>query len=188
MSLFFAWSLPVLNFNRTFVRVNNSVATECLVARRLCLQKDNIMMKLAKTMCLGCMLLMAIPVDSLAGIKGGKNSQFDWNPVINAIIEVESEGNAMAVDKSGKSCGSMQITPVMVKECNRILSLRKSSLRYTMKDRFSVSKSKEMFLLYQSFYNPKNDVEMAIRSWNGGINYTKKGTQKYYLKVMSKMK
>ena len=146
------------------------------------------MNRLAKTTCILCMLLMLIPADSFAGIKGKKASRFDWTPVINAIIQVESEGNAMAVDKSGKSCGSMQITPIMVKECNRILSLRKSSKRYEMKDRFSVVKSKEMFLLFQSFYNPKNDIELAIRSWNGGMNFTKKGTQRYYQKVMSKMK
>ena len=57
-----------------------------------------------------------------------------------------------------------------------------------MEDRFSVSKSKEMFLRFQSFYNPKNDVELAIRSWNGGMNFTRRGTQRYYQKVMSKMK
>ena len=146
------------------------------------------MNRLIKTTCLVCMLLMSIPTNAPAGIKTKKSPQFDWNPVINAIIEVESEGNPKAVDKSGKSCGCMQITPILVKECNRILSLRKSSKRYSMKDRFSVNKSKEMFLLYQSFYNPKNDVELAIRSWNGGINFTKRGTQRYYNKVMSKMK
>ena len=57
-----------------------------------------------------------------------------------------------------------------------------------MKDRFSVKKSKEMFILYQSFYNPKNSVEQAIRSWNGGMDYSIRGTQKYFEKVMSKMK
>lgn len=131
---------------------------------------------------------MLAPVNASAGTKGKKSSKFDWNPVIDAIIEVESEGNAKAVDKSGKSCGILQITPILVEECNRILSLKKSSKRYTMNDRFSVKKSKEMFLLFQSFYNPKNSVELAIRSWNGGINYTLKGTQKYFEKVMSKMK
>ena len=88
------------------------------------------MYRLAKTTCLVCMLLMLIPMNASAGIKGKKASRFDWTPVINAIIEVESEGNAKAVDKSGKSCGCM----------------------------------------------------------NGGINFTKRGTQKYYRKVMSKMK
>jgi hypothetical protein len=134
------------------------------------------------------MLLMLIPANASAGIKGKKASQFDWTPVINAIIEVESEGDANAIDKGGKSCGCMQITPILVKECNRILELRKSSKRYSMKDRFNVAKSKEMFLLFQSFYNPKNDVELAIRSWNGGMKFTKRGTQRYYQKVMSKMK
>jgi hypothetical protein len=75
-----------------------------------------------------------------------------------------------------------------VKECNRILQLRKSAKRYSMSDRFSASKSKEMFLLYQSFYNPHNNVEQAIRSWNGGMSFTKRGTQRYFEKVMSKMK
>ena len=146
------------------------------------------MVKLAKIACLSCMILMLAPINASAGTKGKKSSRFDWNPVIDAIIEVESEGKADAVDKSGKSCGIMQITPILVKECNRILELKKSSKRYTMQDRFSVKKSKEMFLLFQSFYNPKNSVELAIRSWNGGMNYTKRGTQKYFEKVMSKMK
>ena len=146
------------------------------------------MVKLAKIACLTCMILMLVPINASAGTKGKNGSRFDWNPVIDAIIEVESEGKADAVDKSGKSCGIMQITPILVKECNRILELRKSSKRYTMNDRFSVNKSKEMFLLFQSYYNPKNSVELAIRSWNGGMNYTKRGTQKYFEKVMSKMK
>ena len=146
------------------------------------------MEKLAKIACMTCMILMLAPINASAGTKGKKSSRFDWNPVIDAIIEVESEGKADAVDKSGKSCGIMQITPILVKECNRILELKKSSKRYTMQDRFSVKKSKEMFLLFQSFYNPKNSVELAIRSWNGGMNYTKRGTQKYFEKVMSKMK
>lgn len=135
-----------------------------------------------------CMMLMLAPINASAGTKGKQKSRFDWNPIINAIIEVESAGNANAVDKSGKSCGVLQITPILVKECNRILELKKSSKRYTMDDRFNVSKSKEMFLLFQSYFNPKNDVEFAIRSWNGGLNYTKKATQKYFEKVMSRLK
>jgi len=134
------------------------------------------------------MMMLVLAEASARGTKGTKGSAFDWNPVISAIIEVESEGNARAVDKSGKSCGIMQITPVLVKDCNRILKLRGSSRQYTMGDRFNAEKSKEMFLLYQSFYNPKNSVEQAIRSWNGGMNYTRKGTQRYFEKVMSKMK
>lgn len=114
--------------------------------------------------------------------KGAKGSAFNWNPVMDAIIQVESEGNPKAV--SGNSCGAMQITPIMVKECNNILKKRKSKKRFTLSDRFNVAKSKEMFILFQSHYNPLNSVEQAIRSWNGGLHYTVRGTQSYYNKVM----
>lgn len=105
---------------------------------------------------------------------------------MDAIIQVESEGNTRAV--SGNSVGAMQITPILVADCNNILKLRKSKKRYTLKDRFNLAKSKEMFLLIQSFYNVENNIEKAIRSWNGGIRYTVRGTQKYYNKVMSHLR
>ena len=79
----------------------------------------------------------------------------------------------------------MQITPIMVAECNNILKARKSKKRFSLADRFNVAKSKEMFLLIQSFHNPVNDIEKAIRSWNGGMNYSIRGTQRYFEKVMS---
>ena len=94
----------------------------------------------------------------------------------------ESEGDTKAV--SGNSCGAMQITPILVKECNEILKKRKSKKRFTLRDRFSLEKSKEMFILIQSHFNPLNDIEMAIRSWNGGVRYNVKRTQRYFEKVM----
>ena len=114
-----------------------------------------------------------------------KSSGFDWNPVMDAIIQVESEGNPRAV--SGNSVGVMQITPVLVKECNNILQKQKSNKRYTLDDRYSVEKSKEMFLLIQKYFNPENNVEKAIRSWNGGMKYSIRATNKYYKKVLARM-
>ena len=107
---------------------------------------------------------------------------FDWEPVMQAIVEVESEGDTKAV--SGNSCGAMQITPILVAECNDILKKRKSKKRFSLRDRFSLAKSKEMFMLIQSHFNPLNDIERAIRSWNGGNNYSVKRTQRYFEKVM----
>ncbi len=107
---------------------------------------------------------------------------FDWEPVMQAIIQVESEGNAKAV--KGNSCGAMQITPILVAECNQILKKRNSKKRFTLRDRFSLAKSKEMFELIQSYFNPLNDIERAIRSWNGGNKYSVKRTQRYFDKVM----
>lgn len=115
-----------------------------------------------------------------------QSPQFDWNPVMDAIIQVESKGNPKAV--SGNSCGAMQITPILVRECNNILKRRKSKKRFKLSDRFNVAKSKEMFILFQSVHNPQNSIEQAIRSWNGGLRYSIKGTQRYFNKVMNLLK
>ena len=114
------------------------------------------------------------------------SNEFDWNPVMEAIIQVESEGNPKA--KSGSSVGVMQITPILVAECNDILKRKKSKKRYKLSDRFSISKSKEMFLLIQSVHNPLNSIEQAIRSWNGGNHYSIKKTQRYFERVMNLLK
>ena len=121
-----------------------------------------------------------------SGKSAAKSSGVNWNPVMDAIIQVESEGNPNAV--SGKSVGAMQITPILVKDCNDILKRQKSNKRYTMADRYSVAKSKEMFLIIQQYYNPENNIEKAIRLWNGGVNYKTKSTNRYYRKVLAQMK
>lgn len=145
------------------------------------------MKNLVKNVCLSLTILSLIPSVATAATKGNKSSaSFDWNPVMDAIIQVESEGNARAV--SGNSVGAMQITPILVKECNDILKRRKSDKRFTMDDRYSVEKSKEMFLLIQSQHNKANNVEKAIRTWNGGPRYSIKATNKYLAKVMRHLK
>ena len=131
-------------------------------------------------------LLSTVAMAGGNGAKSVKTSGFDWNPVMDAIIQVESGGNAKAV--SGNSIGAMQITPILVKDCNIILKKRNSKLRYTLADRYSLEKSKEMFLLIQSFHNPENNIEKAIRAWNGGPKYSVRATNRYYKKVMNKMK
>ena len=109
-------------------------------------------------------------------------AEFNWNPLMDAIIQVESRGNSRAVN--GQNCGAMQIRPVLVEDCNAILKRRGETKRYSLDDRFNIKKSREMFVLIMSHYNPSNDVERAIRLWNGGVRYTIKGTQSYYNKVM----
>ena len=135
------------------------------------------------------MALVLVAMTVSAGTNAAKSvnkSGINWNPVMDAIIQVESEGNPNAV--SGNSVGAMQITPILVKDCNEILKKQKSKKRYTMADRYSVAKSKEMFLLIQSHYNPENSIEKAVRSWNGGVKYSVRATNRYYKKVMAMMK
>ncbi len=129
---------------------------------------------------------IGLSAENYSGVSECDMQTFDWEPVMQAIIQVESEGNAKA--QRGNSCGAMQITPILVTECNDILRKRKSKKRFTLSDRFSVEKSKEMFLLIQSYFNPLNNIEKAIRSWNGGMNYSVKRTQRYYERVLSHLK
>lgn len=143
------------------------------------------MIKLFKVVLLVVCLLGANPVmgaETAVETETASTEDFDWEPVMQAIIQVESEGNAKAV--KGNSCGAMQITPILVAECNQILKKRNSKKRFTLRDRFSLAKSKEMFELIQSYFNPLNDIERAIRSWNGGNKYSVKRTQRYFEKVM----
>lgn len=143
------------------------------------------MIKLFKVVLLVVCLLGVNPVmgaETAVETETASTENFDWEPVMQAIIQVESEGNAKAV--KGNSCGAMQITPILVAECNQILKKRNSKKRFTLRDRFSLAKSKEMFELIQSYFNPLNDIERAIRSWNGGNKYSVKRTQRYFDKVM----
>ena len=89
-----------------------------------------------------------------------------------------------SLNPNGNCAGLLQITPGLVKQCNIWLKAKKSKKRYTLADRYNVKKSKEMFVMVQKNYNKSNNVEKAIRVWNGGPGYTLKGTNEYYMKVM----
>ena len=106
----------------------------------------------------------------------------DLSRLITAIATIESNLNEKAV--SGKHVGYLQISPVLVEECNDILKEKKSQKRYTMNDRYSKSKSIEMFYLIQNKFNPTHNIEKAICIWNAGA-YAKKKPLKYLQKVMA---
>ena len=108
-----------------------------------------------------------------------------WMPVINAIAQVESGGNPKAVSRSGTYVGLLQMAPICVRECNRIVGKNK----FTYKDRLSKEKSIEMFIIFQEHHNPEGNMEKAIRLWNSGDKNCMKNksrTEAYYRKVMSK--
>lgn len=111
-----------------------------------------------------------------------QEKKFDWTTVMNAIIKVESRGNAKAHNPVGDCAGILQITPGLVRECNNILKQKKSTKRYTLSDRYNASKSKEMFILMQETYNPEHNVEKAIRCWNSGFGKGWQNKSTGYLK------
>ena len=143
------------------------------------------MRKFLKQLFLVCLMTMV----SLSLNAKTNDKTFDWTEVINAIIKVESNGNPNAVNGNGSCVGILQITKVLVKECNNILREMKSPKRYTLSDRKNPMKSKEMFTLYQSKFNPSNNVDDGIRMWNCGISALKDKSKgrKYLNKVKEYM-
>lgn len=109
-----------------------------------------------------------------------------WHDVINAIIKVESGGDSLAVSPSGRYVGAMQIGKVVVDDCNEFAKMKRIKVQYNYDDRYSLRKSKEMFVLIQQRYNKGANVERAIKIWNGGCGYKRTDTKviTYYNKVM----
>lgn len=135
-----------------------------------------------KKLIIVALLFFSFSAWSIARKGVDEKASYNWDPLIEALMQVESNGNPKA--KNGNQIGALQITPILVKECNMILKKRGSSKRFTLEDRLSIEKSKEMFAIFQSYHNPNNDLEFAIRSWNGGPRFSKRATQNYYNKVM----
>jgi len=85
----------------------------------------------------------------------------EWNCFIEALIWVESKGDSMAIGK-GDCVGILQITPIYVKDANRIIGKE----IYTLEDRFNRQKSIEIFNIIQRHYNPSKDIDVAIKLHN----------------------
>jgi len=108
--------------------------------------------------------------------------------LIKSMIYVESRGNDSIVN-SINAAGCLQIRPIMVKEVNRILLIKKDSLVYTLQDRFSRSKSIEMFMIWKNYHHADSPLEKIARNWNGGGNgYKLNCTKTYWKKVKEQFK
>ena len=80
----------------------------------------------------------------------------EWELMYRSICEVESENNKQAIN--GDAVGIIQIRPVYVQDLNRIYNAS-----YSLEDRLCPVKSREMFELFQSHYNPERNIEKAIK-------------------------
>lgn len=97
--------------------------------------------------------------------------------VCKALIWVESRGNSKAHRKSGDCLGILQISPIYVKECNRL----QSNVVYSLEDREDIVKSLEMFTIIQNRYNPQHDIHKAIQLHNptAGPGYKEEVLEKF---------
>lgn len=90
-----------------------------------------------------------------------------------AVCQIESGGNRLAIGDGGKAAGIAQIWAITVKDVNRI-----AGTKYTLNDRFDVEKSKAIFQLYVNHYGKGRSDEVKARIWNGGPNAMKATGQK----------
>ena len=105
-----------------------------------------------------------------------KKEPSEWDIFVEALIQVESEGKADAVGKTN-DVGILQITPIYVKDVNRILG----EDRYTLAERTDTKKSLEMFEILQGHYNPSKSIDKAIKLHNP------RAGQSYRIKIMNQM-
>lgn len=98
----------------------------------------------------------------------------EWSLLQLAIAMTESEFNPDAIGKT-KDYGIYQITPIYVDEINRLLGEKE----YTHAQAFDITKSVEMFNVFQSFKNPEKDIETAIYFHNKASWYKRKVMRNY---------
>lgn len=108
-------------------------------------------------------------------IKQGEQEQerqlSDWDIMLLGLIKVESEGNTKAVS-TANARGILQLTPIYVKEANRLSKMYGLGKTYTHDDAFDIAKSIEMFEIVSSHkYKQKNEKE-RIRAIIKGHNPT----------------
>lgn len=125
---------------------------------------------------LGCNLNNPITEFDIEEIPEEVEEVTEWDVFVEALIQVESEGNPFAVGKTN-DLGILQITPIYVKDVNRILGEE----RFTLDCRADIDKSLEMFEIYQSYYNPDKDINRAIKLHNPGAG------SDYREKILSKI-
>ncbi len=115
-----------------------------------------------------------------------KAQQAELIRTIKAIAWVESKGDPLAVGDQGAAIGILQIQPIMVRECNRIVGRD----IYTDRDRRSVERSVEMCLIHSLHHWPDGGPEQWSRGWNGGPDWADEPgrTAEYWRRIQRAMK
>lgn len=130
------------------------------------------MLNLTLIISLFCLSLGAPPSPAIAII--GMDAIKPYEALWTATCKVESSNNPFAIgDKhlKQKSYGVAQIRKTRLDDY-----YKRTGIRYSTKDMFDVSKSKQVFMYYAS-----GDNEVIARTWNGGPDgMKKKSTYKYW--------
>lgn len=94
----------------------------------------------------------------------------DTDKLIKVIEHIESRHNENA--RNGKYVGTLQISPIMVREANRINGYKK----YSLSDRNDSLISAKIFKDIMNHHNKKKSIRKAVFIWHGknNPNYRKK--------------
>ena len=100
----------------------------------------------------------------------------DWSTFITALAWVESRWNDNA-ESPKEAVGYLQLTPILVKDVNRIVGKE----AYTLEERTDRKKSIEMFNIIMDNYNPQHDMQYALKIWNpyAKVSYHRAVMKKY---------
>ena len=102
--------------------------------------------------------------------------------VLQAIIYIESGNGGAGVYNRNEpqAVGILQIWPIVVRDVNRIIGYEK----YRPKDRLNNKKAKEMFWIYQKYYNPSLNPDKMARIWCGGPDGAEQDCTLSYLRLV----
>ena len=112
--------------------------------------------------------------------------------LIEALEQVESNGDVLAIGDYGKAYGCLQIWNIVIQDVNRI-----SKSNFKHKDAFNRDKAFKIAEIYLNYWGKvyerktgkKVTNEVYARLFNGGPSgYKKKSTIKYWKKVKEKLK
>lgn len=123
-----------------------------------------------KSLITGVLLLISGIILNTAGNSGGNTTAAadnpapasEWDALVEALIWVESRGDASAVNPHTGATGILQIMPIYVEDANRL----QNDTEFTLADRLSPERSMEMFRIIQQHYNPGRDIHKAIHLHN----------------------
>jgi hypothetical protein len=87
-----------------------------------------------------------------------------YDPLIRAIVLVESNGNKYAFNASEGAVGAFQIRECRLEHYNRL-----TGLKFVLNDMYDYSNAKQVFL----YFAQNKSYEQASRDWNGKWSLTK---------------
>ena len=103
----------------------------------------------------------------------------DTDKLIKIIEHIESRHNKNA--RNGKYVGTLQISPIMVREANKINGYEK----YSLSDRNDSLMSANIFKDVMKYHNKEKSIRKAVIIWHGrynNSNYRKKVIHMFNIK------